>query len=318
MATVHRMQHTVTVGASADTVYGLVADAANWPRVFPPSVHVEQTPLGGGEETLRIWATANDEVKTWTSRRRLDPAARTVDFRQEVSQPPVASMGGRWTVRPLTGTSCEVVLDHDFTAVGDTAQNVAWIEQAVDRNSGAELERMRVTAELAARLPELALTFDDEVTIQGSAADVHDFIWQAREWEARLPHVKRVVLTEPGEGVQTLEMDTLAKDGSQHTTKSVRVSFRPGRIVYKQLLVPALLTVHTGEWILRDTPRGLSATSRHSIVVNPDAVTRVLGEGATVADARDFVRNALGANSLATLGHAKRYAEERAGLSKVG
>src|SRR5690242_3550674 len=127
MATVHRMQHTVTVGAPAATVYGLVADAANCPRAFPPPVHAEQTPLGGGEETIRIWATANDEVKSWTSRRRLDPAARTVAFRQEVSQPPVASMGGTWTIRPLSDTSCEVFLDHDFTAVGDTAENVAWI-----------------------------------------------------------------------------------------------------------------------------------------------------------------------------------------------
>jgi aromatase len=318
MATVHHAQHTVTVAAPADSVYRIIADAANWPRVFPPSVHVEQTPAGDGEETIRIWATANDEVKTWTSRRRLDPAARTVTFRQEVSQPPVASMGGTWTIRPLTAASSEVVLDHDFTAVDDLPRNVRWIEQAVDRNSGAELERLRATAELARRMPELSLTFDDEVLINGSAADVHDFIWQASAWERRLPHVKRVELTEPGEGIQTLEMDTLAKDGSQHTTKSVRVSFAPGRIVYKQLLVPALLTVHTGEWILRDTPRGLSATSRHTVVVNPDAVTGVLGDAATVADARDFVRGALGANSLATLGHAKRYAEERAGLSPVG
>lgn len=318
MATVHHAQHTITVAAPADTVYGIIADAANWPRVFPPSVHVEQAPAGDGEETIRIWATANDEVKTWTSRRRLDPATRNVTFRQEVSQPPIASMGGAWTIRPLAAERCEVVLDHDFTAVDDAADNVAWIEQALDRNSGPELERMRVTAEQAARMPELSLTFDDEVLIQGSAADVHDFIWQATAWEERLPHVLRVALTEPGDGIQTLEMDTLANDGSRHTTKSVRVSFAPGRIVYKQLLVPPLLTVHTGEWILRDTPQGLSATSRHSIVVNPDAVTKVLGERATVAEARAFVRSALGTNSRATLGHAKRYAEERAGLSPVG
>lgn len=318
MATVHHAQHTVTVAAAAGTVYGLIADAANWPRVFPPSVHVEQKPLGGGWETIRIWATANDEVKSWTSRRKLDPDTRTVAFRQEVSQPPVASMGGLWTIKPLAADACEVVLDHDFTAVGDTPQNVAWIEQAVDRNSGAELDRLRATAEQAARMPELSLTFEDRVTVKGSAADVHDFIWDAAAWQERLPHVRRVVLTEPGPDTQTLEMDTLAKDGSQHTTKSVRVSLGPDRIVYKQLLVPALLTVHTGEWILRETPAGLTATSRHTIVVDPDAVEGVLGPDASVADARRFVRSALGANSLATLGRAKQYAEERAGLSKVG
>nr|AQW35063.1 cyclase [Streptomyces griseoruber] len=317
MAQTHHARHTVTVAAPADTVYGLLARAERWPHVFPPSVHVEQTPAGEGEETLRIWATANGEVKAWTSRRRLDPVARTITFRQEVSQPPVAAMGGTWTVRPLPDGGSEVVLDHDFAAVDDLPENVSWIERALDHNSGAELERLRASAEQADRLGELLLEFEDTVLVQGRAEDVYDFVWRADLWQERLPHVVRLVLDEPAPGIQELEMDTRATDGSTHTTKSVRVGFAPGRIVYKQQRVPALLTVHTGAWTLTDTPQGLSATSRHTVVINPDNVTAVLGEGATVADARAFVRKALGTNSLATLGHAKRYAEQRAGVAAV-
>jgi aromatase len=46
-------------------------------------------------------------------------------------------------------------------------------------------------------------------------------------------------------------------------------------------------------------------------VINPDTVSQVLGPDAGVTEARAFVRDALGANSLATLEHAKRYAEAR-------
>jgi aromatase len=49
--------------------------------------------------------------------------------------------------------------------------------------------------------------------------------------------------------------------------------------------------------------------SRHHVVIEPDAVERILGPTATIEDARSFVRDALGANSRATLGHAKGFIE---------
>ena len=69
----------------------------------PPTVHADYAERGETEERIRLWATANGEVKNWTSRRRLDPAALRVEFRQEVSSPPVAAMGGTWIVEPLAG-----------------------------------------------------------------------------------------------------------------------------------------------------------------------------------------------------------------------
>lgn len=307
------VEHEIEVRAPAETVYRLIADVANWPQLFPPSVHVEYLEQGEKEERIQIWATGNGTAKTWISRRQLDPAALRVDFRQEVSQPPVAAMGGTWIVEPVTDELCRVRLLHDYRAVDDDPEKLAWIDQAVDRNSRSELAAMKANAELATDPEQLLFSFDDTVRIDGSVRDVYDFINEAQLWEQRLPHVARVQLTEETPGLQILEMDTRTKDGSVHTTRSVRVCLPHRKIVYKQVVLPALLTMHTGCWLFDSDGDTVLATSRHTVAVNVANVSTVLGAEATVADARGFVRTALSTNSLATLGLAKQYAEQRRG-----
>lgn len=314
---VHHVRHDVRVAAPPDIVYGLVADATAWPRVFPPTVHVERFDVadhedGTSTERLRLWATANGAVKTWTSRRDRDPAARTVAFRQEVSAPPVGSMGGLWRVEAAGDGSSLVSLDHDYSAVDDDPDGIAWIGEAVERNSTAELAALRAAAEAAAGPEELVDVFEDSVEVAGSAEDVYAFIWDADEWPQRLDHVARVALTEDAGHVQTLEMDTRAVDGSVHTTSSYRLGFPPDRIVYKQTVLPALLTAHVGAWLIEPVDGGVRVTSRHTVAIKPSAVEPVLGVGAIVADAHRFVRRALGTNSLLTLHHARDHAESRA------
>ncbi|MFL6122443.1 aromatase/cyclase [Actinophytocola sp.] len=304
-----KVEHDIVVRASAEDVYRLVADVANWPRIFPPTVHVEHLERGDDEERIRIWATANGEAKTWVSRRVLDPDRLRIDFRQEVSSPPVAAMGGSWVVEPMNDGECRVRLLHDYRAVDDDPQALKWIERAVDGNSRAELNALRAGAELADGSADLLMSFQDSLWIDGPAERVYDFIDQAGLWADRLPHVARVDLTEPAEGLQVLEMDTKAKDGSTHTTKSVRVCFPKRRIVYKQTTLPALLSLHTGRWTFEDSEGGVLATSQHTVVLRPENIAKVLGEGAGVDRARAYVRDALGTNSKATLGHAKQYAE---------
>jgi aromatase len=308
MPQTHEVSHDILVDAPAQTVFRLVADVTNWPLIFPPTVHVERADLDGAEERIRIWATANGEAKTWTSRRRLAPERLRVDFRQEVSQPPVGGMGGAWIMQPTGERQCRVVLLHDH-AVDDAPDKLAWIAQAVDRNSGAELAALKATAERADAPDDLLLTFDDTVPIRGSAKDVYDFLNEAQHWSERLPHVSRVSLREEVEGLQILEMDTRTKDGSVHTTRSVRACLPYRQIVYKQVVLPGLMTLHTGHWLIEETDDGVRVTSRHTVRINEANVTRILGPAAGVAEAKTFVRNALSTNSLATLGHAKEYAE---------
>jgi hypothetical protein len=81
------------------------------------------------------------------------------------------------------------------------------------------------------------------------------------------------------------------------------------QIVYKQVQVPPILAAHVGEWLCEETPEGVRLTGRHRVVIKPEAVPAVLGAGATVADARPKVREALLANSMATIRHAKAHVE---------
>lgn len=305
------VQHEVTVSAPGAEVYRLLAEVENWPMIFPPTVYVDHLERGRDEERIRIWATANGTVRNWTSRRRLDPAGLRIDFRQEVTAPPVAAMHGTWVVEPLGDGASRVRLLHDYRAVDDDPDGLRWIDEAVDRNSRSELAALRTNLGLAHAAADLTFSFVDSVEVDGSARDVYEFIDEADRWPERLPHVGSVRLDEESAGVQSLEMDTLAPDGTVHTIKSYRVCFPHHRIAYKQVVLPALMALHTGCWTFTDAPGGSTASSQHAVVLNADTIPGILGAGATVADARDYVRNALGANSRATLGYAKDFAEAR-------
>ncbi|MGW0702215.1 aromatase/cyclase [Streptomyces sp. NPDC002867] len=306
------VEHEITIGAPAAAVYRLIAEVENWPRIFPPTICVDHVERGADEERIRIWATANGEAKTWTSHRTLDPRGLRITFRQEISTPPVAAMGGTWIVEPLSDAASRVRLLHDFRAVDSRPESLKWIDEAVDRNSRSELAALKQNVELAHASQEITLSFEDTVQIQGQAKDVYDFVNEAGLWAERLPHVASARLEEDTPGLQTLEMDTRARDGSTHTTKSYRVTFPHHRIAYKQVTLPALMTLHTGYWTFTENERGVAASSQHTVVLNTANIARVLGSAATLADAREYVRSALSTNSVATLGHAKRHAENQA------
>jgi aromatase len=309
--TTREVEHEITIAAPAPAVYRLLAEVTNWPRIFPPTIHVDRVEHDGSQERIRIWATANGEAKNWTSRRELDPEALRITFRQEVTAPPVAAMGGTWIIEPLGENESRVRLLHDYRAVDDDPHDLLWIDQAVDKNSRSELAALKKNVEFAHAAEEVTFSFEDTVYVDGSAKDVFAFINEANLWSERLPHVATVRLEEDTVGLQTLEMDTRAKDGSVHTTKSYRVTFPHQHIAYKQVTLPALMTLHTGHWTFQDTDQGVAATSQHTVTLNTDNIESILGCGATVADAREYVHTALSTNSRATLTHAKAHAEGR-------
>ena len=310
---VREVEHDIVVSAPAEAVYRLIAEVRNWPRIFPPTIYVDHLERGEREERIRIWATANGEPKNWSSRRTLDPEGLRVGFRQEVSTPPVAAMGGAWVIEPLPDGGSRIRLLHDYRAVDDDPAGLEWIDQAVDRNSRSELAALKTNVEAAHAAEDLTFSFEDSVQVDGSAKDVYDFINEAGKWAERLPHVATVRLDEDMPGLQTLEMDTRAKDGSTHTTKSYRVCFPHQGIAYKQVTLPALMTLHTGYWTFAENEDGggVTASSQHTVVLNTDNIAKILGDEATVADAREYVHSALSNNSKATLGHAKDYAEKK-------
>lgn len=313
MAALHHTEHTRVVDAPPRTLYGLVADTTRWPAIFGPSVHVHHLERGERSERFEIWAQVNGETAHWTSRRVLDPERRYVSFQQEHSRPPVTSMSGGWHFRELSDGRTEVTLRHRFGVVDDDPAALERMLRALDRNSPQELASLAALAELDHPVEDVVFSFTDTVELAGPATAAYDFVNRADLWAERLPHVSRADLTETGPGVQLLEMDTVTADGSTHRTRSVRVCREPGWIAYKQLVMPELLTGHSGLWTFTEGPSGPVAVSRHTVAVDPAAVPRVLGADATLEDARTYLRDALGRNSLTTMTHAAVHAEASPG-----
>jgi len=305
------VEHEITVNAPAEDVYRLIAEVENWPRIFPPTIYVDYVERSGQEERIRIWATANGEVKSWISRRVLDPDAKRIEFRQEVSAPPVAAMGGTWLIESVSAGECRVRLLHDYRAIDDDPEGLALIDKAVDTNSRSELAALKANVELGGASNGRLISFHDTVRIGGSPEDVYDFLNEAQLWQDRLPHVARVDLAEDTPGLQILEMDTRASDGSTHTTKSVRVCFPHRKIAYKQVTLPALMNLHMGHWQLEEDGDGVLATSYHTVVINTANIPKILGDAAGVEEAKELVKKSLSTNSRTTLGHAKEYVEAR-------
>ncbi|WP_117210715.1 aromatase/cyclase [Allorhizocola rhizosphaerae] len=305
----HVTTHIITVNAPAQTIYGLISDVTKWPYIFSPTVHVQTTQLDANNERLRLWAFANGQVRTWVSRRTLDPENLRIRFHQVITSPPVESMGGEWVLEPLADGTTRVVLLHDFTIINDDPDDRSFVTRAVDSNSNAELAALKRAAELGEYFNVLVLTFSDTVSINGALGDVYDFLYRADLWPERLPHVARLDLTEDVTNIQSMVMDTKSVDGSIHTTKSVRVCSPNKAIIYKQTETPEIMAAHTGRWDVREVDGAVELTSTHTVVIRPEVVSKVLGPDGTVQQAREKIQHALSTNSMTTMRHAKAYAE---------
>ncbi|MET8650094.1 aromatase/cyclase [Nocardia aurea] len=306
-------RHSVEVAASADHIYEVIADAQSWPIIFPPTVHVRREPGPDGAESLDIWATAQDTVKTWRSRRELDARNHTVTFRQLVSAAPVASMSGTWRVDSTGDGTSTLTLDHRFSAVGDDPDSVAWIQRALDANSDAELAAVAATAVGRSDGSLVSLAFSDTVAIASPAQPIFDFLYRADLWPERLPHVSRVALSSVDDA-QILEMDTVNSAGEAHTTRSYRVVTDRFELAYKQTVVPDGFLAHHGKWTLEENGDTTVATSHHHVQLDLERLRARLG-ATDREDVEQRVRAALGGNSVATLQAARAFTEAERSLA---
>ncbi|SEB30963.1 aromatase [Streptomyces misionensis] len=306
------VERSVVVDAPAHDVFDLVTDVTRWPQLLTAVAHVERTERCDDADEVRIWAVrGTDRVATWTSYRTLNRAARTISFRNDPPAGPAVESGGTWEVteRP-EGDSVLTVRHHFRPAESADPAEVEAFAAGVAEHSGAQLKELAHAAEHRAELEQLIISFEDPLFIAGSVEDAYELLHRAEEWPDRFPHVTGIDVTEPEPGIQFFDMDTVTPDGRAHTTRSVRVCM-PGKIVYKQIRLAPLLTAHTGHWLFTPTPEGVIAGARHTATINP-ANLHLLAPGATVQDARRYLRKVLSANSVSNLRFAKEYAEERA------
>lgn len=292
--------HILSCTAPPSVLYDLVADVSRWPAILNPVIHVQHFGWSGQTERYRVWALVGDQVCSWGSQRTLDPEGGCITGEREHDRLPVTSMVGRWEFRPLDGGGSRVELRHWFTSDGSSADRDRIIA-AIDDNSTRDLAALCRLATLGHPVGELVFSFSDQVRLPVSAAEAYSFISRADMWPEVLPHVSRVVLTEPQPGVQDMEMDSVTADGRVHATRSLRLCFPNERIVYKQILPPQLLLGHCGAWDFAEDDGRTVVTARHTVAINPVSVAEVLGPDHSLADARDYLRDVLGASSRATL-----------------
>ncbi|MPQ97201.1 cyclase [Modestobacter sp. I12A-02628] len=302
--------HRRTVTAPASELYGLIADVRRWPVIFEPCVHVRHLEQTARSERFQLWALVNGQISTWVSRRVLDPIALRVDFRQERSSPPVASMEGRWEFHRLPEGRTEIVLRHDFAVLGGD-EDLDAITRAVDRNSESELAAVARLAEQPHPIGDLVFGFTDSLDLTTAPDDAYAFLERSDRWPQWLPHVHRVDLREQPGGVQEMEMETVTRDGGRHVTRSIRLCTPPRLIVYKQLVRPRLLLGHSGSWEVG----GGTVTARHTVAIDVAALVEALGAGATLQDGQAHLREVLGANSRGTLSVATAVRPGRVGVS---
>lgn len=300
-------RHDITIDASADQIFDLLADVGRWSGIFPPTVHGRRVSGNEYDEVIELWATAGDEMRHWMSTRKLDRHGRTIAFEQTVPAVPLRSMSGRWVITP-DGPRCHVSLFHHFSIASGHEDSSSWVSGVVDTNSNKELQALRA----AVQDSHLSVTFDDTIEVPGKPEIVFEFLNRSDLWPERLAHVSAMNLEQLSSEEQTMTMTTRTVDGGEHVTRSHRVCLpEVGIIAYKQTQPPKLLSAHAGLWRIEvGSPTLL--TAEHRITIDPDNVKAVVGDDATVDTAKDIARTALMHNSRITMLAAAQFAE-RAG-----
>ncbi|MGW2492646.1 aromatase/cyclase [Streptomyces sp. NPDC001606] len=298
--------HEITVSAPAATVHRLLAEVADWPLIYPRIVYAERRPRGGSAEQVLIWAADDDGTfEHWTSERTLDPERLRIDFRPTGIQPPLASMAGGFVVEPEAGAA-RLRLLHAFAVVGDDPEATRRIDAAVDRNSHKELGELRRNIERVEA--SAVLSFTESARIVAPAADVYDVVRAADRWPGRLPGLTEVHVTGGEHGLDTVES---AHAGTERRARFHRLCLPHRTIALRQIAPPAPLTLRTDVWTFEEQGAGVTASVRHTVVLDPEAVTGAYGPHATLADAVEHIRAGVAAESRALLRYAKACTELR-------
>ncbi|NHD19339.1 MULTISPECIES: SRPBCC family protein [unclassified Actinopolyspora] len=298
------------VAAPAQTVFDLIADLGNWPRVFPSFVHLEPVGTVEDRERIHVWTVSGEAIDFWGIRRTVHSDELRIEMSPENPQPPLTEMLRILEVRPLSSDRSEVVLRHDYrTDPSGAEENVAG---AIDQVAEGELDALAAAAELEHARPDLVVVVEDTVSTTGGADDAFEFLHDAEHWTERLSHVARVSVRPGPEGTQIVETVTDEGEGRELTTRVARVR-RPGRtLFFRHLVLPPIGRVHHVRWAVQETDDGATITSSQTVVIDPEGAKQMLGSEVDLNAAESFVRNELSTKARLVLDGASAFAERRA------
>ena len=145
--------HSILCNAPASKVYSVIADVANWPRIFDACVSASVVSRDADRSLVRIEALQGGKRVSWdTSRAYYDNIFR-IDFHLPVPMPFMRYMNGQWRVVPIDYKRCVLHVTRNFALlekvdgirddVGTHAEAEAVVMRFVEENAEAEMQAIR-------------------------------------------------------------------------------------------------------------------------------------------------------------------------------
>ncbi|MGV9293030.1 SRPBCC family protein [Amycolatopsis sp. NPDC003676] len=305
LADVQHNRISSTVDVPAAVVYALFADIPAWPTLFPWILHTRWLARDGAKSRFRCWALRPDgTVRTWATRVELDPGSLEVRFEQEEAVDEVGKLTGRWSFRPLADRRTEIRSEQSFRLAEDDAGLRDRVLGILRRQSRRQLDALAERSARRAEFEALTLTFEDSLTIRGTAASARQVVDAVREWPARVAHVERVAQTWKNPETSLVELDVHDSGGYPGARRMAWISLPEPEIVYRQLALPSTVAQHIGRWQFAELPHGVAVTARQTVVF----ATR-LANKRELAVARGRLRAELGAEAADILRAVKEEVE---------
>jgi aromatase len=295
-----KTEHTIEVACHPDDAFALCLGVDRWPDVFPPCLDAVVLELTDRRQTIRLTAKANGHIFSWESKRRLDRAARTIEFSQSTPSPLVAYMNGHWAVQAAEG-GCRVMLVHEFAVkevvaglvngVTTPDEAMSFMLRTIEDNSTKELAAFKAALERDQRMHE----FSESLVITGAHKRVaYRLLADLRGWPWLLPHCDAIEVFYDDGRYQEFCMQVRVADRTEKI-RSMRI-LGDDCIDYFQPEPPPALEEHRGRWTVTDTEEGVEIVAWHSIVLARD-----YWADTSLDEAKRKVEAAINANSMGTM-----------------
>ena len=315
--------HSVLCEASADSVYAVIRDTANWPRIFDACVSATRVRGDATRELVHIEAVQDGHPMAWDTQRTYFDTIRRIDYELPVPMPFLSSMKGQWRVVPLGEGRCLLSVDRSWRLLDDVrgirpgietvAQAAALFDAFVNDNAEAEMRAIRNYVEGGTEA-HATVTTSRHLPFPPDA--VYGVLADVALWPDVLPHCLSLEVAYDDSEYQEFSMRVKTPLGAE-TFRSIRRCHAAGlSITYFQPKPPAVLESHHGSWQVRSAPGGSLVIAEHSVRLNSAACVAAFGDTDTLLH-KQRIKHLLSTNSGATLDACQAWLEARAGIAQA-
>ena len=302
-----RSSISVVCEAPAASVYAVIRDTANWPRIFDACVKVTRLGGEGIEELVRIEAMQEGHLVAWNTQRTYHDEIKRIDYHLPVPMPFLESMQGQWRVVALGAERCLLSVDRQWRLLGDVrgiragvetvAQASAIFDAFVNENARAEMQAIRSYVEGG---NAAFASYTNRWLLPCEPDAVYALLADVSAWPERLPHCKALEIAYDDGHYQEFSMQVETPRGVETFRSIRRCSAESLTITYFQPEPPAVLRTHHGSWHVKSAPGGAEVIAQHSVELDVGACVAAFGDADVVLH-KKRIKELLAANSGRTV-----------------